>query len=194
MRQLDRYIALTVGNMMVAAVLGLVGVLTIFTFIEQIEDVQGDYTMFKVVMFCLFSVPRIIYELIPFGALVGCLAGLGALASSSELVVMRAAGVSTWRITWSAIIPVLFLAALGVLVGEFVLPDLERTAHRHRRRQNACTDCLPGTRDPESPHPCSDYQWPPCDSDARYVPGRATRTLPPVHRAQSFRFFFWQRT
>ena len=33
MRQLDRYIAVTVGNMMVAAVLGLVSVLTIFTFI-----------------------------------------------------------------------------------------------------------------------------------------------------------------
>lgn len=132
MRQLDRYIAVTVGNMMVAAVLGLVSVLTIFTFIEQIEDVEGDYTMFQVVIFCLFSVPRIIYELIPFGALVGCLAGLGALASSSELVVMRAAGISTWRITWSAIIPVLLLAAVGVLVGEFVLPDLERTAHQNR--------------------------------------------------------------
>ena len=132
MRQLDRYIAVTVGNTMLAAVLGLVGVLTIFTFIEQIEDVQGEYTMFKMVMFCLYSVPRIIYELIPFGALVGCLAGLGALASSSELLVMRAAGISTWRITWSAIIPVLVLAGVGLLVGEFVLPDLERTAHQNR--------------------------------------------------------------
>lgn len=117
---------------MLLAVFGLLGILTIFTFLEQIEDMKNNYDVQAVLLFCLYSMPRMFYEVIPYAALIGCLAGLGLLANNSELVVMRAAGVSTWSISFSALKPTLVLVAVGLLVGEYVLPDVERQARNDR--------------------------------------------------------------
>ncbi|MEX1237194.1 MAG: LptF/LptG family permease, partial [Pseudomonadales bacterium] len=103
MRKLDRYLINTVGSMIVLAAVGIVGILSIFTFLEQIEDLQNNYDVYAILMFCFYSMPRMFYESIPYAALIGCLSGLGLLAGNSELVVMRAAGVSTWAISLSAL-------------------------------------------------------------------------------------------
>ena len=76
MKILDLYLGRTVALMMVVAVLGLVGLLAIFTFLEQIEDIGNNYTLFNVGRFVLYSLPRMFYEIIPYSALIGCLAGL----------------------------------------------------------------------------------------------------------------------
>jgi lipopolysaccharide export system permease protein len=143
MKILDLYLGRTVALMMVVAVLGLVGLLAIFTFLEQIEDIGNNYTLFNVGRFVLYSLPRMFYEIIPYSALIGCLAGLGMLANSSELIVMRAAGISTWSIAWSAMKPALMLVLLGLFIGEYILPDFERIARNDRERalsdENAIT-------------------------------------------------------
>ncbi|HAK50447.1 MAG TPA: LPS export ABC transporter permease LptG [Gammaproteobacteria bacterium] len=132
MNRLDSYIFSTVAMTMALAVAGLLGLLIILTFLEQMKDVVNDYTIFHVFRFVLYSMPRMFYEVIPYSALIGCLAGLGLLANSSELVVIRAAGISTWSIAWSALKPALILAFLGMLVGETLLPDSERMARVDR--------------------------------------------------------------
>ena len=132
MNRLDSYIFKTVALTMALAVAGLLGLLIILTFLEQMKDVVNDYTIFHVFRFVLYSMPRMFYEVIPYSALIGCLAGLGLLANNSELVVIRAAGISTWSITWSALKPALILAFLGMLVGETLLPDFERMARVDR--------------------------------------------------------------
>ncbi len=143
MKTLDLYLGKTVALMMVVAVFGLVGLLAIFTFLEQIEDIDNNYTMFNVGRFVLYSLPRMFYETIPYSALIGCLAGLGMLANSSELIVMRAAGISTWSIAWSAMKPALVMVLLGLFIGEYLLPDFERVARSDRERaisdENAIT-------------------------------------------------------
>jgi lipopolysaccharide export system permease protein len=132
MNRLDSYIFNTVGMTMGLAVAGLLGLDIILTFLEQMKDVVNDYTIFHVFRFVLYSMPRMFYEVIPYSALIGCLAGLGLLASGSELVVIRAAGISTWSIAWSALKPALILAFVGILVGETLLPDFERKARVDR--------------------------------------------------------------
>ncbi|MFN3239535.1 MAG: LPS export ABC transporter permease LptG [Pseudomonadales bacterium] len=134
MKRLDLYLGGTVGMMIIMASLGLVGILGIFTFLEQVEDMRNNYTTAKVLLYVLQSVPRMFYETLPYAALIGCLAGLGVLANNSELVVMRAAGVSTWSIAFSAMKPALLLVLFGLYVGEFILPDVERSARVNRER------------------------------------------------------------
>ena len=56
----------------------------------------------------LALLPTVIVFTIPMAVLAGTIIGLGRMGSDSELVAMRAAGVSTWRILW----PVL---ALGLI-------------------------------------------------------------------------------
>ncbi len=132
MRRIDYYLVRTVGATMALALVALVGILTIFTFLEQIEDMENNYDLLAVMMYCLYSIPRVFYEIIPYAALIGCLAGLGLLASSSELVVMRSVGVSTWSISMSAMKPALVLVVMGLLLGEYILPDVERQARNDR--------------------------------------------------------------
>ncbi len=128
MNQLDRYIGRTVAATMIMAALGLVGLFALFTFLDQLEDIENDYTLFTVLQYVGYSLPRIFYETLPYAALIGCLAGLGLLAGNSELIVIRAAGISTWRIAWAAMKPALMLVVVGLFIGELVLPDFERTA------------------------------------------------------------------
>lgn len=134
MKRLDAYVARTVGYTMVLAITGLIGILTLFTFLEQMQDVEDNYTVFNAAMFVLYSIPRMFYETIPYAAMIGCLSGLGLLATNSELVVMRASGVSTWAISWSAMVPALALVLIGLFVGEFIVPDVERVARNDRER------------------------------------------------------------
>ena len=80
----------------------------------------------------VMTAPRRLYEMLPMAALIGCLIGLGALASSSELTIMRAAGVSIGRIVWAVMKPMLVLMVAGLLIGEYVAPVTEAQAQAAR--------------------------------------------------------------
>lgn len=134
MKRLDYYVRSTVASMMVLTVLGLLGILSVFTLLAQIEDIRNNYTIYNVLLFVLFSLPRLFCDIIPYAAMIGCLAGLGILASNSELTVMRAAGISTWAIVWSAMKPTLLLVVVGLYVGEYILPEVEQTARINRAK------------------------------------------------------------
>ena len=96
------------------------------------DDLEGDYGALQALLYIGLTAPRRLYELLPMAVLVGCLIGLGALASNSELTVMRASGVSIGRIMVSVLKPLLVLMLVGVLVGEYVAPYTENLADSRR--------------------------------------------------------------
>jgi lipopolysaccharide export system permease protein len=79
-------------------------------------------------LFVLLSLPRYAYQLFPIATLIGALVGLGALAGRSELVAMRAAGLSISRIVFAALKGGLLLAVIAVAVGEGLAPVAEQRA------------------------------------------------------------------
>lgn len=122
MKQLDRYIGQTVLSACLIVLLAIIGLDVLFAFIEELKDLNQTYTLMVAIKYVLLSIPGGIYEYIPLSSLVGCLIGLGLLASSSELTVIRAAGVSKFRIVLSVCRPVLLLVISAALLGEFVVP------------------------------------------------------------------------
>jgi lipopolysaccharide export system permease protein len=81
-------------------------------------------------MFVALNLPSYLFQLLPVGALIGALLGLGNLARGSELVVMRASGVTTARMcTWLGVAG-LILALVMVGLGEVVAPPLEKYARQ----------------------------------------------------------------
>ena len=132
MGKLDRYIGSSVF-MAIIAVLGIIlGLASLFAFIDEMGDVSDTYTLVDVLSFVLLTAPRRVYDMLPMAALIGCLIGLGSLASASELTIMRAAGVSIGRIVWAVMKPMLVLMLVGVLVGEYVAPATENMAQANR--------------------------------------------------------------
>ena len=128
MTKLDLYTGKTVFVTTLLASSGLVALLTVFTFLDQLGDIENEYTLLTAAKYVGYSIPRIFYETLPYATLLGCLSGLGILASSSELIVMRSAGVSPWEITSSAAKPAIVIVILGLIIGEILLPQFERNA------------------------------------------------------------------
>src|SRR5580765_7861153 len=97
-RLIERYILRTIFPYGIAALL----LLTAILFVQQ----TGRYfeTIFHGVMpaqfvygLALALLPTVLIFTIPMAVLCGTIIGLGRMSSDSELVAMRAAGVSTWR-------------------------------------------------------------------------------------------------
>ncbi|MBA1201765.1 LPS export ABC transporter permease LptG [Pseudomonas capeferrum] len=132
MVKLDRYIGKSV-LVAIIAVLGIIlGLASLFAFIDEMGDLSDTYTLMDAGVFVLLTAPRRLYDMLPMAALIGCLIGLGSLASSSELTIMRAAGVSIGRIVWAVMKPMLVLMLVGLLIGEYLAPVTENKAQAER--------------------------------------------------------------
>jgi lipopolysaccharide export system permease protein len=132
MKKISRYISTTVSASIFLVLIVILGLDVIAALIDEMGQVEGNYGFPQVLSFVLVSIPGNLYEYLPFAALVGCLAGLGSLANSSELVVIRSAGVSTGAIVWMVMRPTLMIMFFGVLVSEYVAPYTESIATSER--------------------------------------------------------------
>ena len=132
MRKVDQYVMRTVGGAMFLVMVVVLSLDLIFGFIAELEDARNDYQTLEALWYVFMTLPRRIYDYLPLGAFMGCLVGLGAMASSSELTVIRAAGVSLKRIVWSAMKPALVVVLIGLVVGEYVAPPAERMAQSQK--------------------------------------------------------------
>ena len=129
MKILDRYIAATVigGTLMTLLVLG--SLLAFVDFVSELNDVgTASYTLTNAFTYVLLGLPSHMYELFPTAILIGSLMSLGALASSNELVAMRAAGISVATISRWVLQAGLVLAIVVAIIGEYVVPASERQA------------------------------------------------------------------
>ncbi|HWV08966.1 MAG TPA: LPS export ABC transporter permease LptG, partial [Pseudomonas sp.] len=132
MVKLDRYIGTQVFFAILSVLGVIVGLALLFAFIDELGDVEGNYGLLDAAWYVFLTLPRRMYEMLPMAALIGCLIGLGSLASSSELTIMRAAGVSIGRIVWAVMKPMLVLMLVGVLIGEYLAPWSENHAQANR--------------------------------------------------------------
>ncbi len=127
MKLIDRYIATTVATATLVALLVVVGLDVFFNVIDQVENVgKGGYTMATMLQYVALTTPQSLYELFPMAALLGSLMGMGALAANSELIAMRASGISIWRIVRSVMQVGVLMLVVAVFVGEVVAPVAEQ--------------------------------------------------------------------
>lgn len=132
MKTLDRYIAKNVVMAVLVVQMLLLGLDLMLSLVNELEDLSDKYQFTDALYYILMTAPRRGYDLMPVGVMIGSLIGLGNLASSNELAVIRAAGVSITRIIWSAMKPMLVIIAFTAFVGEFVSPKTEVAAQNYR--------------------------------------------------------------
>ncbi|EKE74884.1 lipopolysaccharide ABC transporter permease [Gallaecimonas xiamenensis 3-C-1] len=133
MRILDLYIGRVILATTLLCLVVLVGLSGLIKFVEQLKYVgRGVYDIADAGLFVLFSVPRDLEIFFPMGVLLGGLIGLGMMASSSELTVMQASGMSKFDIIFSAMKTVFLLMLVIVALSEFVAPGAERYARDMR--------------------------------------------------------------
>lgn len=142
MRQLDHYVARNVLMATLVVMIVIVGLDAIFTLVDELDNLKGNYELVDALLFSGLRLPRRVYEYMPMACLIGCLAGLGSMAANSELTVMRAAGISINRIVVSVLKPMAVLMFISLLLGEYVVPSLERIAQAHKAVAQGASEAL----------------------------------------------------
>jgi LPS export ABC transporter permease LptF/LPS export ABC transporter permease LptG len=125
---LDRYVVFSYTRILALSMLALASIFQISTFIEQSEKVfKGDATWAMLGSFLLYSMPQFLYYIIPLSVLLATLTTVALLTKSSELIIMKACGISLYRTA----LPML---AGGVVAG-LALFALEQTVLGPANRQ-----------------------------------------------------------
>ena len=117
--RIDRYISSTVFKAMLVVLIAFVGLNIVFQLVDELREKYVGYGFWQAVVYVLLTLPRRIYELIPYVAFLGTLVGLGQLAGQNELTVLRAAGVSVRRLFTSAAFPATGALLIAFALGEY---------------------------------------------------------------------------
>ena len=83
----------------------------VFTFFELLEDVvNNQIPVLDVLNYFRYLLPQIVFYMIPMSVLVAVLANFGVLARSSQIVAMKASGVSLYRLALSLMTVTVFMS------------------------------------------------------------------------------------
>ena len=117
MSTVEAYLMRQIGVGLLIATAVLLPLFSFFDLIEEMDDVgQGFYRMQDAFQIVLLLAPRRLIQLLPFIALIGNVIALGRLARNSEIIAMRAAGLSPLSISLASFkVGLSLLLLLGVL-------------------------------------------------------------------------------
>ncbi len=119
---LSRYVKINALLAIISAVFGLWALQLVFSYLSELDSIDDSYTIGAALKYIFYRSPYFLEQFMPTGALLGAIIGLGLLASKSELVVMRASGVSVYRIVGWVLQPALIFVLLALVINQFVLP------------------------------------------------------------------------
>jgi len=142
---LTGYLLRTIVNSTLLVLLVLLALAGLFEFIGQLDNVQGNFGIPEALLFAVLRLPQLSFEMLPIATLIGSLLGLGSLATSSELVVIRTAGVSVVRLVGMVSVAGVVLMVLTALVGEFIGPPLDYFARTTRNQAIYAQSESPGS-------------------------------------------------
>lgn len=117
---LRRFLLATLGLLA-----GLTAVLTVFDLLANAGEVLAGATvpLPALAAYTALRVPQIVSLLLPLAVLLAALATLGRLAAGSELIAIRAAGVSGVRIAGTLLLGAAVVAAVHFWFAELVVPE-----------------------------------------------------------------------
>jgi lipopolysaccharide export system permease protein len=116
-RTLGRYFALRLFTMVLIVYGVCVMVVFFIDFVEMMrEGAKADASAFSVVLLTLLRLPAFAELILPFAVLIGSIGAFLMLSRSSELTVVRAAGVSVWQFLQPALVVALLMGVFATAV------------------------------------------------------------------------------
>lgn len=133
MKIIKQYLNRTVLSSVLLVAVFFFGLLVFINFIGELKHLgEGDYTVWQAFLFVLLSIPLEFYMFFPMIGLIGCLLGLGVLASNNELTIMRASGISAAKITRILLVTIISMVVVMTVIGEGFGPYLKTVAEASR--------------------------------------------------------------
>jgi LPS export ABC transporter permease LptF/LPS export ABC transporter permease LptG len=131
---LDIYVSRQYLSVFAMAFVALVGIFYISTFIDLADKLFGGRASARLLLsYFYFATPQYVYYIIPMAALVATLVTIGLLTKNSELIVMKACGISLYR----AALPLLLFAVVFSIVLFEMQEQVLAVSNREATRLNA---------------------------------------------------------
>ncbi|HEY3044129.1 MAG TPA: LPS export ABC transporter permease LptF [Vicinamibacterales bacterium] len=131
---LDLYVSSQYLRVFFLGLFGLLGIFYISTFMDLADKLfRGSATTPMMLRYFIFQTPQYIYYIIPMSALVATLVTVGLMTKNSELVVMRACGISLYRAVAPLIVFAVVASAVLFTLQERVIAYSNREADRLNR-------------------------------------------------------------
>jgi LPS export ABC transporter permease LptG/LPS export ABC transporter permease LptF len=128
---LDVYVGRQYLAVFVLSLVSLLGIFYISTFMDLAEKLfRGTATTGMLLRYFYFQTPQFIYYVIPMSALVSTLVTIGLMTKNSELIVMKACGISLYRASLPLLVFALLASAALYGLQEKVLAYSNREAGR----------------------------------------------------------------
>jgi LPS export ABC transporter permease LptG/LPS export ABC transporter permease LptF len=126
-RILDEYVVREFINIFLLVLSGFVMLMLLFTFFELIGDILRNHIPLTTVgAYLAYLTPSMLYMIAPLAVLIAVLVTFGVLNRNSEIIAMKATGISLYRL----VIPVVSISAILALslflFDEFYLPQANR--------------------------------------------------------------------
>jgi lipopolysaccharide export system permease protein len=125
----DRYITKTLLTYSLAVLLVWLSLYSFFNFLSELNNVGTfDYSIFEALRYIVIQIPGVAYDQVSPVILLGCVLGMGHLATTGQLIIFRASGVSILKITWLTLKNALIFLIFLSVIGETLAPNLTRYA------------------------------------------------------------------
>jgi LPS export ABC transporter permease LptG len=137
-RILDEYVVREFINMFLLVLASFVLLLIIFTFFELVGDIiRNHISLVTVGDYLVNLTPSMIYQIAPLAVLIAALVVFGVLNRNSEIVAMKATGISLYRLV-IPIVSIAFILSISLfLFDQYYLPQANR-------RQEALRNIIKG--------------------------------------------------
>ena len=129
----DRYIAKTVLMYSLVVMLVWLSIYSFFNFLSELNSVgTSSYTILEAIKYIVLRIPEVAYDQASAVILLGCVLGMGHLATTGQLLIFRVSGLSVLKTTWIAVKNALILIFLVIFIGEAFAPALTKYAESER--------------------------------------------------------------
>lgn len=119
-KKYDIYVARTLMLSMLVVLICLGLLMTMFGFVDEARSTDETRSFVSILVVVLAELPTRLVETINYITLVGVLIGLGSLSQSSEITILRAAGVSPWRLCVSVGVSAILFFVLVLSFSEII--------------------------------------------------------------------------
>ena len=134
---LDRYVTMMYVHVFLLCALGLLALFYISTFIDRSDKVfKGAATWGMMGAYLTYLLPQYVYYVLPMSVLLASLVTIGVLTKNSELIVMKACGISLYRIAVPMLGAALLAGGTLFMLEQTILGDWNRRADAIKRVMN----------------------------------------------------------
>jgi len=128
----DRYIAKTLLTSTLIVLLVWISIYCFFNFLEELKSIgkKDGYTILSAFTYIILQLPEFAYKQASPVILLGCILGMGHLATTGQLLIFRVSGASILKITLLVLKNSLIFVLFFIFIGEFLAPISSNLADR----------------------------------------------------------------